>query len=228
MRYCRFTLVELLIVIAIIAILAGMLLPALQQAKLIAQGAACMNNQKQLGLAVSGYTNTYGDWIPSTAQITPEKSACNFWPTILIQAMGGKGEWSWNWTADTPAATRKMFTCAPADATGENSKGGELYRGLGYRYNTFLGCPDYYKDPSSYADRCPRKLSRGTQLSKRLILGDGCTKDDYITALYYNPLNNHIPYKRHTNGVILLMADMHVEAMKRENVILRRGEMISW
>lgn len=68
-KYRAFTLIELLIVIAIIAILASILFPVFARARENARRASCASNMKQVGLAVMQYVQDYDEHFPGGSRL---------------------------------------------------------------------------------------------------------------------------------------------------------------
>ncbi len=105
-----FTLVELLVVIALIAVLAGLLLPLLGRARSRAYNAACLNNLRQLGIATRVYAEDHQGRLPA-AEILPSQpiDPADPLPRIRDVLAGYTGT-----TAGTNAGGAKVFRC-PAD-----------------------------------------------------------------------------------------------------------------
>jgi prepilin-type processing-associated H-X9-DG protein len=96
-----FTLVELLVLIAIIAVLVALLLPDLAGAKASAAATACKNNLRQLGIALLIYTQDHGCYPPHAYRPSNETLALRTnvvfvdtigWPGYLLPYVFGKRE----------------------------------------------------------------------------------------------------------------------------------------
>lgn len=77
MKRNSFSLIELLVTIAVIAILAGLLLPALQSARKKSQSLQCINNLKQNGLVFVYYANDFDGYMPVGT------TGHDLWPQLL-------------------------------------------------------------------------------------------------------------------------------------------------
>lgn len=132
-----FTLIELLVVIAIIALLAAMLLPALARARMSADGAACRNNLRQMGIALRLYLED-GSVYPGVGRTT----WAGPWFMQLEPYLGDR--WPTN---DNPAAG--VFACPGYNRiSGRYGEGYDTVVSSGrgaYGYNfseTFWGIPN--------------------------------------------------------------------------------------
>ena len=109
---CRFTLVELLIVVAIIAILASMILPALRTALDKARAIQCISNHKQLSTTTQLYTDDNKGYMPFHPSSAPEM---NFGSNT------GRPQWSmfiWSYVTHKPIDKEYPFD----KVNGDNSK----------------------------------------------------------------------------------------------------------
>jgi prepilin-type N-terminal cleavage/methylation domain-containing protein/prepilin-type processing-associated H-X9-DG protein len=187
-----FTLVELLVVIAIIAILASMLLPVLGKAKEDAVRIKCVNNTKQLGLAMQMYADDNNSLLPAAHD------------TVL---WGSVDPVPWTQALVPYYNNTNILTCPSYS---------QLYTKSLYNY--FMGSRAAYINTGTNASVLLKQIMLPTQY----ILSGDCNfafeQNDADPDNYsQDTLFANLPPKGHNGWMNVLFADLHVRGYNKFN-----------
>jgi prepilin-type processing-associated H-X9-DG protein/prepilin-type N-terminal cleavage/methylation domain-containing protein len=211
-----FTIVELLVVIAVIAVLTAILLPSLSQAKFAARRITCVNNLRQLGLAAQMYWEDHeGDAFRYIAGVS--NGGTIYWfGWIEPWVPGNEGA-----RAFDPAAGalypylsgRGVEVCPSLDYTSHLFKLKATGAAYGYGYNIHLSAP---------ATQPPVKIQRATRTADIALLADAGQINDFqepaspdnplVEEFYYITDTEPTVHFRHRRRANVLYCDGHVEA----------------
>lgn len=195
-----FTLVELLVVIALIAILAALLSPALKNSRDLARSMQCMNNLRQLGQAFNTYANDYNGMLVPYG-----------WPPDIQM-------WYYN-----PALVQCIKTYQAGDQIGRtilrDPAGDKQYPGLCTYGVNYWAVFAEVSNPESW-----RRGSRRIDNLTPVIYLAGCSSGTMLIAQNWQS-GSTPPDFRHRDSANFLFGDGHVATVSRADTIAKWTEM---
>jgi prepilin-type processing-associated H-X9-DG protein/prepilin-type N-terminal cleavage/methylation domain-containing protein len=216
----NFTLVELLIVIAIIALLMTILLPSLNKCRELAKAGGCLSNARQLITGALSYTSDYGGWMPVQNDAA---SHTGYWKLLLSPYLG----MSSSLNVISSALSQKAFKCPSFTLLGPG--------GYGWNSSTgnLAGTNNGFGYQEGNAVRGYVRLDSTTKPSLGAVLGDSTDwtpsypSDNWAFHYLYSPSCNasYIPSppvgNRHSKGINIAWADGHGE--RKTQALLMAG-----
>ncbi len=188
-----FTLVELLVVVAIIAMLTGMLMPTLIQARKITQAAVCKSSLRSLGLATQLYAQEEESYPPAWVIGSPDSIAwCGaYYKEGGLACMDVSRGPLWQYLGD-----KKMLDCPSFSTRSVKYVGSGQVSGYGINCQYVAGDPDVDTDDgacgmTSYAR--PARLDQIRRPTETILFADAArTKNGVMNEeIYVYPLYKH-------------------------------------
>jgi prepilin-type N-terminal cleavage/methylation domain-containing protein/prepilin-type processing-associated H-X9-DG protein len=215
-----FTLVELLVVIAVVAMLAALLLPALSTAKAAAKRIQCTNNQKQLAVVSLLYVGDNNDWLPAVGQNNPPSTRRKLW----IQGAFVYPEANTNsaYLLDPKYAlfanylhAIRIYVC-PSDPPVVKLSGKAYPKLRSYAMNAYVGWTGHWDDRLAAGYTVFKKSSQVVpSLSSSLMLFLDVHPKSICWPYYGVQMNDDVfllfPGNAHNQGSVISFADGHVE-----------------
>jgi len=199
MKKKGFTLIELLVVIAIIGVIAAFLVPAFGRAREGARTAMCVNNLRQIGLAMQMYIDEHD------------------FKFVPLYVPGGT---TWYNLLEPYIDNRNVFRCPDF----KNHDYYDPWNHFSYAFN-YIGL----NDVSGGEWLVGIDISKVISSSQCIMVGDGGTNASPPSYSFYNFLEDSGLRKRHSTGINILFVDGHVKWHPVSNIPMTRGiESLPW
>lgn len=215
-RYAGFTIIELLVVISVIALLIGILLPALSGARESAQAAHCLSNLRQLATGQAAYVVDFQKYAPMWVRGAGSPNS------VFLNYLGAE--------VQDLADPASVLNCVKVeqeeiDRYSVNPDVGVASYGLNpgivskqWDYN-----PDLVKRPSQYILVAEQPVEQ----SDLAITSDGMTAEAYVGGMSWILNGNHTPergYRHGFDGGHAAFNDGHAAALSDEELQLAAGK----
>ncbi len=207
-----FTLIKLLVVVAVIAVLAALLFPVFARAREKARQTVCLSNEKQLALGVLMYANDFDEFLPPTDESVAVGNDL-LWPDIV----------------NAYVKNAQIRVC-PSDVSGENNS-------YGLNELTFVDMGDAVHPPpaslSVFVQPTSTVMLGELGTGRPGVLADLSTvrANGYKLTAPDNDLNDNAdarPSNRHSGFVNVALMDGHAKALRPEAFYVGQSPADKW